>query len=82
MNFCMFPMSRDVALQVPVSLDQSSYSLVVKGEGGGITIYNSTSIDVDTKTLSSFIQTDKGAYKPGQKGQYLHWAAMQKPAPF
>ena len=55
--------------KIPINLVQSSYTLVVSGTGGGVSFFNSTSVDVQTKSLSCFIQTDKATYKPGQRGK-------------
>jgi len=37
---------------------------------GGLTFFNNASIEIKTKTLSVFVQTDKAIYKPGQKGSF------------
>lgn len=36
---------------------------------GGLIFHNSTTVTVDSKGLSLFIQTDKPVYKPKQKGE-------------
>ena len=45
--------------------EDGPYSLRVTGSGG-LTFRNETSLKVDQKCVSVFIQTDKGIYKPGQ----------------
>lgn len=52
---------------MPQEVTGTSCMLVVTGRGGQ-TFVNSSSIEIKTKTLSLFVQTDKAIYKPGQKG--------------
>ncbi|XP_062500801.1 C3 and PZP-like alpha-2-macroglobulin domain-containing protein 8 [Corticium candelabrum] len=56
-----------IELQMPEQLptENGEYSLVVAGSGG-LTFRNETTLTVDQKCVSVFIQTDKGIYKPGQ----------------
>ncbi|XP_062501514.1 C3 and PZP-like alpha-2-macroglobulin domain-containing protein 8 [Corticium candelabrum] len=56
-----------IELQMPNRLldEDGPYSLRVTGSGG-LTFRNETSLKVDQKCVSVFIQTDKGIYKPGQ----------------
>ena len=57
-----------VHVQIPSHLEQSSYTLVVTGTGG-LKFSHSRSVNVKSKSLSIFIQTDKAVYKPGQTGE-------------
>ena len=47
--------------------EDGPYSLRVTGSGG-LTFMDETTLIVDQKCVSVFIQTDKGMYKPGQTG--------------
>ncbi|KAM9339287.1 CD109 antigen [Symphorus nematophorus] len=55
----------------PIHMSESSYwqpySLEVKGHVGGVEVFsNSAGLHFDPKGLSTFIQTDKPNYRPGQ----------------
>jgi len=52
---------------MPHAVTGVSCTLLVSGSGG-LTFFNNASIEIKTKTLSLFVQTDKAIYKPGQKG--------------
>ena len=54
-------------LQVPDAVPAGSYGLRVRGTGG-LTFENQTRINLQAKSISIFIQTDKATYKPGQTG--------------
>ncbi|XP_062501619.1 CD109 antigen-like [Corticium candelabrum] len=56
-----------IELQMPNQLprEDGPYSLRVTGSGG-LTFMDETTLIVDQKCVSVFIQTDKGMYKPGQ----------------
>ncbi|RUS90128.1 hypothetical protein EGW08_002095, partial [Elysia chlorotica] len=45
-----------------------SYNVLVKGVGRSINFKHAAQIKYEEKSFSTFIQTDKGMYKPGQKG--------------
>ena len=47
--------------------DWSQIWLVVEGSGG-VTFNETRMLEVKSKRLSIFIQTDKAIYKPGQTG--------------
>ena len=53
-------------------LEDGPYSLRVIGSGAhGLIFMDTTTLIVDQKCVSVFIQTDKGMYKPGQTGIVL-----------
>jgi len=52
---------------MPRGVVGTSCTLLVSGSGG-LTFTNETSIEIKTKSLSLFVQTDKAIYKPAQKG--------------
>jgi len=52
-------------------LSESRYSLAVHGTVG-ITFYQTRTVQVKSKTLSIFIQTDKAMYKPSQEGNLMY----------
>jgi len=52
-------------------LSESRYNLTVQGSGGNRFI-QSRIVDVKSKTLSIFVQTDKAMYKPSQEGKISH----------
>ncbi|KAK3783692.1 hypothetical protein RRG08_025316 [Elysia crispata] len=59
-------------IQPPAEMDdrywyQPYYQVHVKGEGQDIYFKHSTQVQFEQKAFSTFIQTDKGMYKPGQK---------------
>jgi len=53
------------------------YTLAVDGTGG-ITFRHTRSVEVKTKTLSIFVQTDKAMYKPGQEGNFMYLAILSQ----
>ena len=57
---------------MPTSTDElprtgSWYTIKVTGTGG-LKFENTSSVNLQRKSMSIMIQTDKGAYKPGQEG--------------
>lgn len=67
-----------LCLQVPVGL-QGQALLKVWGLGQqaeeGPLFHNQTSVTVDSRGASVFIQTDKPVYRPQHRGGWLVWAA-------
>jgi len=59
------PQSQTISFQIPAYVPPGSYYLIVAGSGGQ-TFSQNKSVNVATKRLSIFIQTDKSLYKPGQ----------------
>jgi len=56
-----------VTLKIPSVLPELQYTVAVQGTGGNS--FNETrKVFVARKTLSIFVQTDKGMYKPSQPG--------------
>jgi len=60
-----------VQLQIPPVLPELLYTLSVQGTGGH-NFHQLRTVEVKTKTLSIFVQTDKAIYKPGQEGNLMH----------
>jgi CD109 antigen len=62
--------SKILELMMPIDLPSTygTYALNATGSGG-LTFSNSTTVQVNSKCMSVFIQTDKGIYKPGQTVQ-------------
>ncbi|XP_029281676.1 LOW QUALITY PROTEIN: CD109 antigen [Cottoperca gobio] len=59
----------------PISESESSswhtYNLEVKGHTGSVEVFsNSTQLHFDPKVLSTFVQTDKANYRPGQEVKF------------
>ncbi|GFR94590.1 thioester-containing protein [Elysia marginata] len=52
-------------LRIPGNLTDTSYTLKVKGKGGGLKFKDEAVLDFLNKEFSLFIQTDKGIYKAG-----------------
>src|SRR6218665_1105958 len=48
----------------------------VSPKEGSYTFHNSTSIDVEQRSTTLFIQTDRPVYKPGQKGRTSSLSAV------
>ena len=60
-----------VQLKIPSVLSQQRYTLSVQGTGGN-TFHQVRTVEVKTKTLSIFVQTDKAMYKPRQEGNLMY----------
>ena len=51
-------------------LSELEYTLAVQGTGGN-TFHQTRTVEVKSKTLSIFVQTDKATYKPSQQGNLM-----------
>ena len=57
--------------QIPSVLSETQYTLAVDGTGG-LTFSQTRTVEVKSKTLSVFVQTDKAMYKPSQEGILIY----------
>ena len=77
MHSLAFNLQIPLDIQPPAEMDdrywyQPYYQVHVKGEGQDVYFKHSTQVQFEQKAFSTFIQTDKGMYKPGQKGETVN----------
>lgn len=64
-----YALKRNILIQIGALDDDANYKLIATGTNG-VEFRNETTLTVQTKRESVFIQSDKAMYKPGDKVQF------------